>query len=109
MLQVLNDSTIKLTRGDSAYLEIPLTYDTGEAYELQQDDQLSFGLKRSIKDGACCLLKTVSGTNIFKLLPEDTANLDFASYKYDVQLNTADGDVFTVINNATFIVLPEVV
>lgn len=110
MLEILNDNTIKLTRGDTAYLEVPLEFeDTKEPYVMQPEDTLTLGLKKGLKDVECCVRKTVSGTNIFKLVPEDTADLAFASYKYDVQLDTADGDRFTVINNATFLILPEVV
>lgn len=110
MLQVLDDNTIKLTRGDTAYLEVPIINDTtGESYQMQPGDVLTFGVKKTIKEDSCCLLKTISGTNVFKILPEDTADFSFTSYKYDVQLTTADGDVFTIINNATFSVMPEVV
>ena len=44
-----------------------------------------------------------------KLEPEDTKGLKFGSYYYDVEVTLSDGRVDTVINNAPFIVLPEVV
>ena len=110
MLIVQEDNTVKLTRGDTAYLEVPLVLeDSGDPYEVKQDDTLTLGLKKTINDSTCCLRKEVGGSSIFKLVPEDTAALEFGTYKYDVELRTVDGDVFTVINNASFIVLPEVV
>lgn len=48
------------------------------------------------------------GSNSFKILPEDTEGCDFANYKYDVQLVTKDGDVFTVIEPSNLQILPEV-
>ena len=110
MLEVLPDNTIKLTRGDTAYIDVPIiTEDTGEVYQLQPNDELTLGLKRNVKEKVCCLQKTIKGSNVFKIVPEDTSGLDFGTYKYDVQLTTTDGDVFTVVNNAIFMVKPEVV
>lgn len=109
MLYVEADNTIKLTRGDTAYLEVPLVDDTtGETYEMQPGDKLTLSVKKNVKDATCCFQKVVEGSNIFKVLPEDTAGCDFAKYKYDIQLDTAAGDTFTVIEPACFTVMPEV-
>lgn len=109
MLHIKADNTIELTRGDTAYIEVPLVYsDTGDAYEMKAGDTLTLSVKRTVKDIECCFSKVAEGTNMFKILPEDTTDCEFAKYKYDVQLNTADGDVFTVIEPACFTILPEV-
>ena len=40
--------------------------------------------------------------------PEDTKELSFGKYLYDIQLTTADGDIYTVIPPTTFEILKEV-
>lgn len=109
MLYVEKNGTIRLTRGDTAYLTVPIMNKvTGEAYEMQPEDQLVFSVKASVKDTAMCFQKVSVGSNSFKILPEDTEGCDFANYKYDVQLVTKDGDVFTVIEPSNLQILPEV-
>lgn len=109
MLYVEENNTIKLTRGDTAYIEVPLVNDvTGEEYAMQPDDKLTFTVKRTPDDSTICFQKVLVGTNCFKICPEDTANCAFGRYKYDVQLDAASGDVFTVIEPACFTVMPEV-
>jgi hypothetical protein len=104
-----NTGVIKLTRGDTAYLEVPLINElTKEDYVMQPEDTLTLSLKKNVKDAVACVQKTIKGTNCFKLLPEDTADCEFTNYKYDVQLTMANGDVFTVIEPTCFTIMPEV-
>lgn len=99
--------TVQLTRGDTAYLTIPLNCAT-EEYTMQSADTLTFTVKRTVRDEEFLIQKVSVGTNEFHIEPSDTAELAFGKYKYDVQLNMADGDVYTVIPPSTFEVLPEV-
>lgn len=109
MLYVESDNTIRLTRGDTAYLEIPIINDiTEEEYTIAPDDTLVFSVKRTIKDPTVCFSKTVKGTNTIHIKPADTCQCEFGKYKYDVQLTTAAGDVYTVIEPTCFEVLAEV-
>lgn len=103
----INGSDIRLTRGDTAYLQVPI-YNGDTEYELQENDILVFTLKRAISNRCEVFQKRLEGTNIFHILPEDTARCDFGTYRYDVQLTTAQGDVYTVIEPACFELLPEV-
>lgn len=103
----INGTTIKLTRGDTAYLSVPIKRD-GEDYTMQPTDTLAFSVKRYTTDDEYLIHKEVKGDNLFHIEPQDTADLPFGSYKYDVQLTTASGDVFTVIDVSTFEVLQEV-
>jgi hypothetical protein len=103
-------TTIKLTRGDSAFLTFPLEMeDTREAYELSAGDVLEFAIKRCIHDQAPAVSKRLVGDNTFSLQPADTADLPFGRYVYDVQLTTEDGQVYTVINRATIELMEEVI
>lgn len=109
MLYVEADNTIRLTRGDTAYLEIPIVNDiTEEEYVISPDDTLTFSVKRSVKDKNVCFSKTIRGANTIHINPDDTRQLEFGKYKYDVQLTTAAGDVYTVIEPTCFEVLSEV-
>ena len=103
----IEGNTIRLTRGDTAYLNIPLVT-TEEAYEMNPEDTLTFSVKKSTRDADYIFQKVVTGTNAFHIEPTDTSELAFGKYVYDVELNTIDNDVFTVIPPSTFEVLVEV-
>lgn len=109
MLRVNEQNEIELTRGDTAFLTVPIVNDlTGEEYIMEEDDTLTLTIKRSVTDKTPTLQKTAHGENTFHIRPEDTAGCDFAKYRYDVQLTRANGDVYTVIVPTTFRVGEEV-
>lgn len=109
MLKVTSNGDISLTRGDTAWLTVPLTLeDSGEPYEMQEADTLTLSVKKTVKDTEFAFQKVAVGSNTFHIRPNDTADLEFGKYKYDVQLDTESGDVFTVIDTSTFEVLTEV-
>ena len=103
----INGDTIKLTRGDTAYLHIPLVT-TDADYVMNANDTLTFSVKKTTRDTDYIFQKVVTGNNVFHIQPSDTSELAFGKYIYDVELNTTDGDVFTVIPPSTFEVLSEV-
>ena len=107
----INGSTIRLTRGDSAIIEITLAYQDGTAFKPERGDEIRFALKKNYADSKT-LLKIEVPTEELPLLlrfrPSDTKRLDYGSYKYDLQLTRADGTVDTFIDRATFIVTEEV-
>jgi hypothetical protein len=112
MLYIKDNGEIHLTRGDSAYIEVPivnkLADGTTEPYEVAVDDTLALSVKSSTDDTVYCFQKEVVGTNLFHIEPADTCECAFGKYKYDVQLTTAAGDVYTVIEPTCFKILPEV-
>lgn len=105
----IDDKTIKLTRGDTARLTVPIINlaNNGE-YTMESGDILYFTIKKTAKDSDFLFQKSVTGSNSIHIRPEDTANLSFGKYKYDVQLTTATGDVYTVIEPSTFEVMEEI-
>lgn len=106
----ITENRISLTRGDTAYLDIEVKID-GNAYELQEDDTLTLTVKKKPSDTdsePILIQKVIYGETLFHIEPSDTAELPFGKYKYDVQLNKANGDVFTIIEPTLFIVLEEV-
>ena len=109
MLKILPSGDIELTRGDSAWFEVDINNEeTGEKYEIKTSDKLTMTIRKSVFDEEIILSKTVVATNIIELKPIDTSNLEFGKYKYDVQLTTGSGDVFTVIAPSNFNLLYEV-
>lgn len=106
----INGTTIALTRGDTAYLTVPITRVDGSGeteYLIQPDDQLRLTVKRTYYDPPAMQL-TLTGQNCFRIDPSDTATLDFGAYVYDVELTMSNGDVYTVIPDAVFVVGKEV-
>ena len=109
MLYVKDDGAIMLTRGDTARLMVPIknSVDSDE-YPIQSEDTLHFTVKKSAKEYEPLLQKVIKGSNVIHIKPEDTKGLSFGKYKYDVQLTTASGDVYTVIEPTTFEVMEEI-
>lgn len=107
MLEVKGNN-IKLTRGDTAFLTIPIN-DTvaDEAYEIRETDILTLSVKKNVNAKEYLFQKVIQGGNVFKIEPSDTKNLRYGTYIYDVQLNIGD-DVFTIIKPSNFEVTTEV-
>lgn len=109
MLYILEDNTIRLTRGDTARFMITINdQSSNSVYSLADDDMLELTIKKNVKDIEPVLNKKVIGTNEIHIEPTDTKSLSFRKYIYDVQLTTSDGDVYTVIEPSTFEIMKEV-
>ena len=109
MLYVNKDGTIQLTRGDTARLTITIQNDLdGNDYEVAPTDTLKLTIKKTVNDSKPAVQKTVTGYSQFYIEPEDTKDLSFGKYLYDVELTTASGDVYTVIVPTAFEILKEV-
>lgn len=112
----IDGTKISLTRGDTLRVQILLTKD-GEEYIPSGNDQVRFALKRpnmnanrtAYRDNTPLILKSIPiSSMILTLNPEDTSNLCFGDYVYDIEMTFANGDVDTFIPNAVFKILPEV-
>lgn len=108
MLKVYADGSIELTRGDTAYFDVSITDIDESPYEMQPNDTLTLSVKKSVNDAEPAFQKIIQGHALFHIEPKDTAGLAFGKYKYDVQITTENGDVFTVIGPETFEILSEV-
>lgn len=109
MLYILEDNTIRLTRGDTARISIDIDNLSSESsYELSENDVIELTIKASVKDITPLVHKKITGTNQFHIEPSDTKELAFKKYVYDVQLTTSDGDVYTIIEPSTFEIMKEV-
>lgn len=106
------ENTVRLTRGDTAYLEVPivakLSDGTEQPYVMDAGDKLTLTIKKTVNDVTALVQKELTGTNTFHFEPEDTTELAFGRYKYDVQLRTEAGDIYTIIEPTTFEIMAEV-
>lgn len=108
MLKIQSNGDIELTRGDTARLTVSVTDNQKQPYTVKEDDVLTLTVKKEYKDAEALIEKKITGSNTFHIKPEDTKGLDFATYKYDVQITTADGDNYTVIDDKKFKITNEV-
>lgn len=115
-MQKVTDTKIELTRGDTFKAQVVMVK-YGEEYTPQDGDTIRFALKRPNMDGMRSeysdenpLIEKVipNDTLILRLEPSDTKPLGFGEYVYDIEITFADGDVDTFINNAQFVLVPEV-
>ena len=91
-------NTIYLTRGDTFKAHLSISNPDGPEYIPVEGDTIRFALKENIEDQECLILKDIPiDTMLLILNPEDTKELEFGSYIYDIQLTKANGDVDTFI------------
>lgn len=100
----VTNNEIKLTRGDTAYFVI-VPYADGEVYTLKEGDVVTFTVKKNTGSENYVIQKT--GLEI-EIKPEETSNLTYGTYKYDVQMTFSDGRVDTFIGPSDFVLTEEV-
>lgn len=112
---LIDDNKITLTRGDSAYIHVELAAEDGSAYQMQDGDRLRLTVRERADDSCSILMAAESNTDTIWLAPAVTGAVAPGKYSCDIQLETAAGDVFTVLgaesvrtNLKNFVVLPEV-
>lgn len=102
-------TSISLTRGDTFKGTVNIMYADGTAYEPVEGDSVRFALKKTYNDNEPLLEKDIPiNTLLLHIAPEDTKNLSYGKYVYDIQLTRSNGDVDTFITKATFRVTEEV-
>lgn len=105
MLEITNNN-IKLTRGDTAVLNLSVTDAAGDTYDYSSD-LTQFTVKRNCVTEDIVLQKTFNGTSI-ELEPSDTNNLNYGIYRFDVKVITPEDKVYTVIEDHDFVLTNEV-
>lgn len=107
---IIDGSTIRLTRGDSAAIQCRVYTPDGDDYTLEPGDVMIFTLRKHAKgasDDGYLLRKTFVGGEI-NLEPADTARLAYGQYFYDIELRLTNGSVNTVVPFSAFIIEKEV-
>lgn len=100
---------IQLTRGDTGRFNFPMKIGDAET-PLGENDQLTFTVKRSTTTDEVLIQKVLTGSTHVVLDPVDTEGLPYGSYRFDVQIDTATGDRYTVVDprKCRFVVTDEV-
>lgn len=114
----INGTTINMTRGDTLRVQVTIYQgDTEEEYTPDANDVIRFALNRKSvgRSGTGpatetpLIRKTVPvDTMILELEPDDTKELAFGSYIYDMEITMADGTVDTFITGGIINLTPEV-
>lgn len=117
MSSSVNDKNeVQLTRGDTLQLQVTIRQD-GAEYTPQEGDVVRFALKHEklnakrtdYKDVEPCVVKDIPiATMILELKPEDTKDLEFGNYVYDLEITFSDGVVDTFIPSTRFKLTEEV-
>lgn len=107
-----------MTRGDTLYAGVSMiNKETGERYTPVEGDVVRFAVKHktltanqgNYVDTNPLIRKVIpNDTQILKLEPSDTKELQFGEYAYDVEITFENGDVDTFIKEATLKLTPEV-
>lgn len=102
-------TTITLTRGDTFAADIGISQPNGDPYIPSEGDSVRFAMKRSTKDDEVLILKEIPVETMRLILdPEDTKDLEFGNYVYDIQLTKSTGEVDTFITKSTLVLTEEV-
>ena len=94
----VRNNTIYLTRGDTFKATITINYPDGSVYTPKEGDSIRFAMKADVEDTECLILRDIPiDTMLLVINPQDTKELEFGSYVYDIQHTKANGDVDTFI------------
>ncbi len=100
----ISGNRIIMTRGDTLQAQVEIFETSGEPYEIQEGDFVRFSMKDKSKRGCgqVFLRKEVpASTLLLTLQPEDTEQLSYGEYGYDIELTKANGVVDTFIPEGT--------
>ena len=97
MVKIKNNK-ISMTRGDTLKCKINVIGPDGQAYIPEEGDKILFAVKKASSDKECLFTVDVPyDTCLLHIKPEDTKDLEFGTYKYDMSITLSNGDVHTFI------------
>lgn len=118
---IVEGNNIEMIRGDSETIGLTFRHkkkkdqEKGDLVEFIKGDTLYFTVKRSVNTERKAIQKKVDlfasskdGEVSINIDPEDTSNLDYGDYVYDIQFNKYDGTVKTIIPPSRFVIGGEV-
>lgn len=108
MLKISGDN-LYLTRGDNATIKLEIS--SGEETYDFSNDVVKFALKKNVNDRQKLIEKTFDENGQIYITPDDTKDLNFGDYVYDVELQHENGEeieIATVIVPSTFTIGAEV-
>ena len=105
----VSGTTNTLTRGDTFMAQVSITDSNVDPYVPSEGDSVRFAMKAKYTDEDTLLVKDIPIDTLKLVLdPEDTKDLAFGTYVYDVQLTKASGEVDTFITTSKIKITEEV-
>jgi len=105
MFIIHEDNSMEIIRGDSGIFTVELTDSEDVPYEVQEGDQIIFTVKENTSSEDPLIQKR---GQVIEIEPEDTQDLEYGKYVYDVQFIYESGFTDTIIPPSPFIVDEEV-
>ena len=98
----INNKTnkITLTKGDNAELTVKIIDSNGNARGIYDDDVVVMTVRKHVNSDVAITKTAVKNTISF--IPDDTKSLEAGQYRYDIQLTTFGGNIYTIIPDACF-------
>ena len=107
-MYTVTGTTITMTRGDSVRIDLRIKNADGTDYTPDANDKIRFTVKKNY-DGENLIHKFIRPDDLALYIePEDTENLPYGYYVYDVELTDTDGIVDTIIRKARLNISEEV-
>lgn len=104
----IKGTTITMNRSDSVFITVTVRDAQGGIYDLQENDTLYFSAKRKSTDPDYAISPKPLVGNVLEITTEDTEQLAFGTYIYDVRLVTTrqDGTKYstTIIKPSSLII-----
>lgn len=108
----IKGTNISMTRGDSEAIKVTVKDTLGNTIPLVTGDTISFTVREYMMSTTKVIEKIITefddGTALININPQDTNDLRFASYVYDIQLTRGNGTVKTIIPPSQFLITGEV-
>lgn len=101
---------LEIIRGTTMSFLLTVKNDDGTNYTLSDGEKIIFGVKLEPEKGDYIIKKVITSENaqdngyIISLKPEDTQQMDFKDYRYDIGLQTTEGDYYMLVTCNQFIV-----
>lgn len=109
---IINGTDISMVRGDTETIRVKMLDDDGNKVPLGEGDKVYFTVKSTLSTKDVEIQKViesfVEGEAIINITPEDTKDLKFRGYYYDIQLNRSNGQIKTIIPTSKLNIRSEV-
>lgn len=109
---IINGTKLSMVRGDTESITVTIRDTSGEITPLVSGDTIYFTLKKNAKNELKLIQKVITtfidGSASIVISHDDTRNLLFGDYMYDVQVTYENGTVKTILGPDIFTILEEV-
>ena len=108
----IQGTNISMTRGDSEAIKVTVKDTLGNTIPLVTGDTIHFTVRKYTLSTTKIIEKIITefddGEALITINPQDTNDLSFASYVYDIQLTRENGTVKTIIPPSQLTITGEV-